>query len=111
MSLTNAEARVSIPSHFGLWTLALLLFVAGDTLTTAYGLSVGLVESNPAPAHIIEAYGHWGMVAVKALFVSVVGVAYMRIRPRTAAVGIPLGLISVGGIVTAYNALLIAHAL
>lgn len=49
-----------------LWGVVVLALI-GDVATTFAGLHLGLSESNPVARGAIDAYGVWGMLALKTL--------------------------------------------
>lgn len=74
-----------------LWALA-LLSLALDALLTAYGLGLGLVESNPVARRLIGAVGLAGaMLLLKGAALSVGWLAW-RFLPRPHRIAAPLGL-------------------
>lgn len=73
-----------------LW-IATLAVVAGDVVTTLYGLSVGLVERNPVVATALAAYGVPGMLALKGVAVGW-AVAVWRLLGRTYGLAALVGL-------------------
>ena len=86
-----------------LWVLAVGFFLVGDLVTTSIGVSTGqIAEVGPLADPIVSRYGVSGMVALK--FV-VVGGSYLvwTLLPSPERVGIPLGLLLVGALVTAWN--------
>lgn len=89
-----------------LWVVALGVLVL-DLATTAYGLELGLRESNPVALALLERYGYWGFVALKGFAVAVGAVGWWVV-PRDYQYVVPLCLAgpwAAGGVV---NALLIA---
>lgn len=85
---TAASAGISSLER-GLWLVVLAVLVL-DVATTAYGLSVGLVERNPLVRGAIDSIG---LVVLPVLKLGVVAVALAcrRICPTYAFV-VPLGL-------------------
>jgi len=106
--MSSADERsASVWSPLTLWTLAVAFFIIGDLLTTSVGLSLGQVtEAGPIVEPIVYRYGLPGMVALK---LAVVGFAYLawRLVPDPERVGIPIGLLFVGALVTVWNALVL----
>lgn len=86
-----------------LWTVALLLFVAGDLATTWLGLRAGAVESHPILDHLVHTHGLPAMLALKAIVV-VPTVALSRLYIQPVRYGFPLALIAVGAATTTWNA-------
>ena len=83
----------------------------GDLITTGFGVaSGGIAEAGPIAAPIIHRYGFLGMILLKLV---VMGLAFSlwKLVPSPARIGIPLGLATVGVLVTAWNliVLLFAH--
>jgi len=94
-----------------LWVGAVLFFVLGDVVTTSVGLRMErIVEVGPLVGTLIERYGVAAMVALKA---GVCGGCYAlyRVAPRPQTVGIPLGLATLGALVTGWNLAVLAVAL
>lgn len=86
-----------------LWLLTFAFFVFGDLITTVIGVASGqIAEAGPLGAPVVRQYGIPGMVTLK---LSVLGLSYFgwRLVPDPERVGIPLGLASVGLLVTAWN--------
>lgn len=89
--MSNVEPGGSVtihrlrPSRIG-WTgtaavVALLAGLCADVLTTWHGLSVGLVETNPAAVVALEAGGVLGFVVMSALVLAItVGGAWILDR-------------------------------
>lgn len=98
--------RLELNRHL-LWIGALVTYGVGDLLTTAYGLSNGVPESNVLPSAVLDAAGFGGLVALKLAFVSLAFVAWTH-GPDDARHGIPVGLALVGAAVTAWNLTVIA---
>jgi len=62
--------RSLTPSETAAWLMALVLFVGGDMATTALGLRLGAVESNPVALLGITELGLWpAMLSAKAVVV------------------------------------------
>jgi hypothetical protein len=94
-----------------LWVAALLLFGVCDLVTTAVGYPLATVaEAGPLAAPLV---GEYGVPALVPLKVATLGTGYLlwRAVPRPQAVGAPLALAVVGGLVTAWNAAVIVDAL
>lgn len=77
------------PLEQALWLVVLGAMVL-DIATTAYGLSIGLVERNPAVRWALDAFGLAALPALKAGAV-VIALACRRAWPAHAVV-VPLGL-------------------
>lgn len=115
MALDDVCAAVGVlrkPTvHLWAWLGVLGWWLIGDAVTTLYGLSIGLQESNALLAPIVEGIGALpALILFKAVILAVsVGVYLLLMRlhkPRIAA-GIPLGLFAVGFAATAWNSYLI----
>lgn len=94
-------------SVYHLWGLAIVFFGIGDVVSTVVGLNAGgLAEVGPLVAPIIEAYG---LVALIGLKVATFGICYFiwRVTPHPHRLGVPLGLGTLGLLVTAWNTALI----
>lgn len=90
-----------------LWLIAVLGFGLGDITTTMLGLSAGhLVEVGPFVAPIIDRFGIAALVGLKVLSFVLAGLLW-RVTPRPHAVGVPLGLATLGVLVTGWNAYLL----
>lgn len=86
-----------------LWAMAVVFFGAGDLFTTSLGLASGAVaEGGPVMATVIDHLGLFGMAPMKFL---AIGLAYLvwRVTPRPQAHAVPLGLATVGVVVTLWN--------
>lgn len=86
-----------------LWLLAGLSFGFGDAVTTIVGLRVtGVYEMHPIAAYLFQ-YSTLGTIIV--LKTIVFGICYVlwKRTPRPHRLGVPLGLITVGVPVTAWN--------
>lgn len=86
-----------------MWAVAVLFFGVGDVATTATGfLSGRAVEVGPVVAPLIERYGAGMMILLKLL---VFGLCFglWRLSPSPARVGVPLGLATLGVLVTMWN--------
>lgn len=86
-----------------LWTPAVTFFVIGDLLITSICVSSGqIAEVGPLGELIVSQYGFPGMVALK---LGVVGFSYLawRLVPTPDHIGIRLGLLVVGVLVTLWN--------
>lgn len=106
-TLTRFERRA--------WAAGLALFVGGDMATTAIGLQLGAVESNPAGAGLISTLGLWpAMLVGKAASASLFGAAWAMWSLWVGAadrVVIPILMAWTGGIVMAINGHVILVAL
>lgn len=90
-----------------LWLIALLGFGVGDVLTTMIGLSAGhLVEVGPFVAPMINHFGVTALVGLKVASFVLAGLLWLA-TPRPHAVGVPLGLATLGVLVTGWNTYLL----
>lgn len=88
-------------THLWLWTV--LFFGVGDLLTTTIGLGPGgAVELNPVAASFGQQFGLAAMVGVKVVTLTAC-YAMWQVTPRPYRDGIPLGLASLGILVTSWN--------
>jgi len=91
-----------------LWVVAVLTYGVGDLLTTGAGLrTAGIAEAGPVVASLLN----WaGIVPLIVLKLAVFGFGYglWRLVPGPHDVGVPLGLASVGVVVTAWNLLVLS---
>lgn len=85
------------------------LAVLGDLVTTMYGLSIGLPESNPFVRGIVENYGLVGMIALKGICVVWVAIIYKQLGKRY-GIAAMLGLAIPQGIAVILNIITIAQA-
>lgn len=86
-----------------LWIVAIVFFGIGDMLTTNVGLMTGwAAEVSPIGGIIIEKFGLRALVPLKAAVFFVCFVLW-RITPRPQSVGVPLGLATLGVLVTTWN--------
>lgn len=93
-----------------LWVLTASFFLVGDLVTTVAGLGVpGVVESNPVVGPAIVVHGLAAMVVLKLVTLSA-GVVAWRVVPRPHALGVPLGLATLGVTATVWNAAVVATA-
>ncbi|WP_313694776.1 DUF5658 family protein [Halorarum halobium] len=85
-----------------LWLGAVLFFVCGDLVTTTIGLSLDqVVEVGPVAAYVLT-HGYVPLVVLKGLTVALC-VGLWRLTPRPHRVGVPLGLATLGVLVTVWN--------
>lgn len=94
-----------------LWILAVLLYGIGDTVTTLWGLSTGgVAEAGPVVAPFVESHGRWALAAVKLVVFAGFYLVWRLLRsPGRAAV--PAALALVGGVVSAWNLVVITGRL
>lgn len=69
--------------HTGLWLVAFLAFVVGDSVTTAIGLRGTAVETNPFAWLVLEHAGRVGMIVFKASIVLFLYTLYYRFDRAT----------------------------
>lgn len=85
------------------WLAAVALFVLGDVATTAVGLNIGAVESNPVALAAIGALGLWpAMLLLKATVLGLVGLLW-ACSPEEFRAAAPLTLAVWGGGVVSIN--------
>ena len=85
-----------------LWFVAVLLFGAGDALTTAIGLSMGAVELHPFFGDLIEEYVLLVIIPLKIATFCLCYVLWALV-PWPFRIGVPIGLTILGTIVTVWN--------
>lgn len=86
-----------------LWVIAVVFFGVGDMATTSLGLMSGqVVEASPVVAYVISQFG---LVAILPLKVTVFVTSYIAWRsvPDPYAIGVPVGLVVIGVVVTGWN--------
>lgn len=94
-----------------LWIAAVVLYGVGDTVTTFWGLSItGVAEAGPIAGPFIESYGQHALLAIKVVVFSVF-YAVWRLLRTPGRVAVPFALALVGGVVTAWNLIVIMSAL
>lgn len=92
------------------WAAAILLYGVGDTATTFLGLSTGgIAEAGPVAAPLIEAYGRYALLVVKAATFAAFFLLW-RLVSTPGRVAVPLALATVGALVTAWNLVVVASA-
>lgn len=90
------------------WVIAIIFYGLGDAATTGIGIHTsGLVEAGPFVAPLLERYG------LGVLFLLKVGIlggmfALCQHMPRPQRSGVPLGLATVGVVVTTWNTSMLA---
>lgn len=92
--------------HTLLWLAAYTLFVIGDSITTAIGLSGGLSEAHPVAEVVLAQYGLQGMVAVKSGVFLFAYVGYWAVDRHTRFAiddEVAVGLLLLGLLITAWN--------
>lgn len=107
------SARFDVREFYALWLVAVLLYGAGDTVTSIaiLGLGEGLVEANPLVRSLVDAAGVPGLVAVKlAALTACLAVSLSSRRfdgDPLVYYGPPAMLAVVGAFTTVYNARLL----
>lgn len=99
--LRLSDGHWAFSSH--LWLYSVVFFGLGDLLTTSLGLGPGgAVEINPVAASVSQQFGFGAMIALK---LATLGGCYAiwQVTPRPHRDGIPLGLASLGVLVTSWN--------
>jgi hypothetical protein len=74
-----------------LWAVVALLML-GDVVLTAYGLALGLSESNPVAAAVLDSHGVGGLTVLKGIVLACGGIG-TRLLPASTSVVVPLGLL------------------
>ena len=94
------------------WIAAILLYGVGDTVTTFWGLSIGggIAEAGPIAKPLIEGYGLYMLLVIKAVVFPVFYAAW-RFVGTPGRVAVPFALALVGGLVTVWNLFVITSAL
>ncbi|SDQ25849.1 hypothetical protein [Natronobacterium texcoconense] len=102
--MATVDWALALPSvHHSLWILAVLTYGIGDLASTLYFVSTApVVEAHPIAAHVTASVGHGILVPWKmAAFLLFYGL--YRITPSDYRIGVPIGLVLLGGAVTAWN--------
>ena len=107
MSFAESRPILRMPDlERRLWILAIALFGVGDLATTVYFIvEFGAVETHPIGGPAIDVLGFWALVPLKAIGIAVCYGLY-RLAPREYAVGVPIGLILLGGYLSAWNTII-----
>lgn len=93
-----------------LWAVAVLFFGVGDLVTTTVGLESRYVaEVGPVVAPIIAEHGYLAMLLLKLLAFGVCYLMY-RLVPSPHRVGVPLGLATLGVLVSGWNVVVLYAA-
>lgn len=93
-----------------LWLIAVLFFGVGDVVTTSLGLWLpGVTETHPVAAYFFQHSVLGGMVVLKGI---ALGSCYLlwRLTPHPHCVGVPLGLVVLGVVITVWNAHILLRA-
>jgi hypothetical protein len=99
----ESAAAVLARSTPQLWVVAVLFFGVGDIVTTVTGFQSGhVVEVGPLVAPLVERHGAATMVLLKLVVFGVCG-ALWRLSPPPTRAGVPLGLATLGVLVTGWN--------
>ncbi len=86
-----------------MWLAAVLVFGVGDVVTTILGLRLAtLAETGPVTAPLVAWLGPGVVFPVKTLTFAGCYVLW-RLAPSPHRVGVPLGLVVLGGWVTGWN--------
>lgn len=94
-----------------LWAVAVLLYGVGDTATTFWGLSTGgVAEAGAVAGPLIEAHGPPALLGIKLLVFATFYLVWQLLR-TPGRVAVPFALATVGGVVTAWNLVVIASSL
>ncbi len=93
------------------WIAAIVLYGIGDTVTTFWGLSTGgVAEAGPIAGPVIEAYGRYSLLGIKAVVFPLFYLLWYVLR-TPGRIAVPLALTVVGAIVTVWNLFVITTAL
>lgn len=86
-----------------LWLIAVLFFGIGDVVTTSLGLWVaGVIEMHPIAAYAFQHSVFWAMTVLKGIALASCYLLW-KLTPRPYCVGVPLGLVILGVLITAWN--------
>lgn len=95
--------RVEKKYRYALWGIAGLTFIVGDVATSIIGLyKYGMVEYNSIPNTVLSAAGITGLIMLKVVTIALL-YALTKLVPPEWRVGVPVGLIIVGSVVTLWN--------
>lgn len=82
---------------------AVLLFVVGDLVTTGVGLRFPtLTEAGPITGPALRGFGPLAVLALKSLTLAGCYLLW-RLVPRPHRLGVPLGLLALGGWIVGWN--------
>lgn len=110
MSTEEGVAKLNSRAQW-IWIAAVLLYGIGDTATTFWGLSTGGVsEAGPIASPLIEAYGRFALVGIKAAVFSAFYAGWWLLR-TPGRIAVPFALAFVGAVVTVWNLLVITGVL
>jgi hypothetical protein len=118
VALTGEESTAGLNRSLGVdcrdrwaWLAAVALFVLGDVATTAVGLNIGAVESNPVALAAIGALGLWpAMLLLKATVLGLVGLLW-ACSPEEFRAAAPLTLAGWGAAVVSINSYVVGVVL
>jgi uncharacterized BrkB/YihY/UPF0761 family membrane protein len=90
-------------NHERVWIGALATFGVGDVATTVAFLLVGAnFEGHPLAATMIDGYGLAALIPLKIVAFVLFYILY-RFVPDDICVGVPLGLLLLGSVITVWN--------
>jgi len=93
------------------WLAALATFVLGDVSTTAVGLNIGAVETNPLPIVLFDLLGVWpAMLLLKAVVLGLLGLLSVCSPPRLRPI-VPATLAAWGAAVVTVNTYMVGVVL
>jgi len=93
------------------WLAAVALFVLGDVATTAVGLNIGAVESNPVALAAFDTLGLWpAMLLLKAVVLGSVGLLW-ACSPEEFRAVVPTTLAVWGAAVVSINSYVVGVVL
>lgn len=87
------------------WYVAVVLFVAGDTVTTDLGMEAGYTEDNPVASELMDAGDTEALLGAK-VAVTIAAFAvyqYLRSHGHSYAKAIPWLMVGLGGLATVSN--------
>lgn len=94
-----------------LWLLAVFSFGFGDMVTTIVGLRMaGVTELHPISSYLFQ-YSTLGAIIGLKTIVFGIGYVLWKCTPRPDRLAVPLGVITVGVPVTAWNLYMLFHTL
>jgi len=94
------------------WVLAVLLYGVGDYVTTVLAVRrADIVEANPAVVALLsDQPGPLGFALLKCGALVVCFLGFLSISASPIAIGVPVGIALLGGIVTVSNTVMIVRA-
>lgn len=85
------------------WILGILLFGAGDIITTFFGIYIkNLGEINLIPSIILDKLGIQGLLLLKIITIYIFYILW-RILPQKYRIGIPIGITITGTAIITHN--------